>query len=364
MSHVSEPAVEQQLGVPKNAVQLAPDEIAARTQEMVGFTYTVDDYYEVGREEVRKHAFAIQSAHPIHWDEAAAQALGHSGLIAAPTYVSVLGIIAQRKLFEDIVTGYDLWQVMQTDQRLIYHQPMKVGDRLICDVSLESFRHVTSPEVIDLMVTKNVIYNQHDEPVMTTFTSLAARPGLEVDPKVAESLDHVMMKVADAGRPGKTIEPHPRRHNLADPVQTPGAFGAADFDSFVVGQELPAKRYLLTRGNLANYAGVAGDPNPIHYSDHVVKAAGMDDVVAHGMQTMGLGASYLSAFVGDPAAFCEYNVRFTSPVYVPADDSAAVDFTGKIKSLDPQTRQGVIALVAKQGDRKIFGRAQARIQFN
>ena len=90
----------------------------------------------------------------------------------------------------------------------------------------------------------------------------------------------------------------------------------------------------------------------------------MEDVVAHGMQTMGLGATFISEFIGDPAAFCEYNVRFTSPVYVPADDSAAVDFTGKVKSLDPETRQGVIAIVAKQGDRKIFGRAQAKIQFN
>ncbi|MGW5522373.1 fused (3R)-hydroxyacyl-ACP dehydratase subunits HadA/HadB [Gordonia sp. NPDC003950] len=361
---MSQSTEERTTALPTDGGKLSPEEIAEHTKSLVGFNYTVDDYYEIGREEVRKHAFAVQDTHPVHWDEAEAKQMGHDTLVAAPTYVSVLGIIAQRKLFEDVITGYDLWQIMQTDQRLIYHRPMKVGDRLICDVSLDSFRHVTSPEMIDLMVTKNVIWNQHDEPVMTTYTSLAARPGMEIDPQLTESLNHVMMKVPPPAQVARTVEPEPGRYELPDPTERPGAYAAVDFDTLTVGQELPARRFLLTRGNLTNYAGVAGDPNPIHFSDHLVKASGMEDVVAHGMQTMGLGASFISEFIGDPAAFCEYNVRFTSPVYVPADDSAAVDFTGKIKSLDPDTRRGTIAIVGKQGDRKIFGRAQAVVQFN
>ncbi len=345
-------------------VKLTPEQIAAHTQSLVGYHYTVDDYYEIGREEVRKHALAVQDAHPTHWSELKARELGHETLIAAPTFVSVLGIIAQRRLFEEVVTGYDMWQIMQTDQRLMYHQPMRVGDQLVCDVSLESFRHVTSPEMVDLMVTKNVIWNQYDEPVMTTWTSLVARPGLEVDPELEESLDHVMMKVDVIGEADHTVEGNQDRYGLPDPTQTPGAYGAINFDTLSVGQELPPKTFLLTRGNLANYAGVAADPNPIHFSDDVVKAAGLDGVVAHGMQTMGLGASFVSAFIGDPAAFCEYNVRFTAPVYVPADDSAAVDFTGKVKSLDPEARRGTIAIIAKSGGKKIFGRANVVVQFN
>lgn len=356
--------LERRLAAFKSGVKLSPEEIAAQTADLVGYHYTVDDYYEVGREEVRKHALAVQDAHPTHWSEAGAREMGHDTLIAAPTFVSVLGIIAQRKLFEEVIIGYDLWQIMQTDQRLIYHQPMKVGDQLVCDVSLDSFRHVTSPEMVDLMVTKNVIWNQHNEPVMTTYTSLAARPGLEIDPKIAESLDHVMMKAAATGDPGKTVDRSDIETADGDPTQTPNAYAAIDFDTLTVGQELEPKRFELTRGNLVNYAGVASDPNPIHFSDVVVNAAGMDGVVAHGMQTMGLGASFISEFVGDPAAFCEYNVRFTSPLYVPADGSAELDFTGKVKSLDPQTRRGTITIVAKQGDRRIFGRAQAVIQFN
>ncbi len=349
----------------RDSSELTPDQIAEHTASVVGYQYTVDDYYEIGREEIRKHAQAVQDAHPTHWSEAGAQAFGHDTLIAHPTFVSVMGMIAQRRLFEDVITGYDLWQIMQTDQRLVYHQPMKQGDQLICVVSLESFRHITSPETIDMMVTKNVIWNQHDEPIMTTWTSIVARPGLKVPAELEDSMDHVMLKVDAVGDPGRTVLTGEELSARPDPTERPGAYGAIDFETLHVGQELPAKRFLVTRGNLTNYAGVAGDPNPIHFSDHVISAAdGLGDVVAHGMQTMGLGATYVTEFIGDPAAFCEYNVRFTSPLYVPADQSAAIDFSGKVKSLDPDTRRGTLALTAKQGDRKIFGRATAVVQFN
>jgi len=166
------------------------------------------------------------------------------------------------------------------------------------------------------------------------------------------------------GDQGKTVFGEESRGRRPDPTERPAAYGAIDFDSLTKGQELPPKTFLLTRGNLTNYAGVAGDPNPIHFSDHVVRASGgMDDVVAHGMQTMGLGATYVSEFIGDPAAFCEYNVRFTSPVYVPVDDSAAVDFTGKVKSLDPETKTGLIVFGASLNGKRVFGRCTATVQF-
>ncbi|MFT3661196.1 MAG: fused (3R)-hydroxyacyl-ACP dehydratase subunits HadA/HadB [Gordonia sp. (in: high G+C Gram-positive bacteria)] len=373
MTELNDDVRQEPLEVPAEPAPTG-DELLEHTRSMVGYHYTVDDYYEVGREEVRKHATAVQAAHPVHWSEAAAAEMGHDTLVAHPTYVSVLGIIAQRKLFEEVVTGYDLWQIMQSDQRLVYHRPMKVGDQLICDVSLDAFRRITKPadaeagtgpEVIDLMVTKNVIWNQHDEPVMTTWTSLAARPGLQVPPELEASLDHVMMKIDKTGVPGKTVFREGGRYELPDPTERPAAYAAVSFDTLEKGQELPPKTFRISRGNLANYAGVAADPNPIHFSDHVIEASGgMDDVVAHGMQTMGLGATYVSEFIGDPSAFCEYNVRFTSPVYVPADTCAELEFTGKIKSLDPETRRGTIALVAKQDGRKIFGRANVVVQFN
>jgi acyl dehydratase len=134
------------------------------------------------------------------------------------------------------------------------------------------------------------------------------------------------------------------------------------FDDVSVGYELPERIVMLTRGDLVNYAGVSGDPNPIHWSDEVVRLAGLDNVIAHGMLTMGLGAGFVTSWLGDPGAVTEYNVRFTSSVYVSEDSAAAVEFSGKIKSVDADEKTAVIAIVAKFEGKKIFGRATATVR--
>ncbi len=58
----------------------------------------------------------------------------------------------------------------------------------------------------------------------------------------------------------------------------------------------------------------------------------------------------------------EYNVRFTSPVFVEADKAAEVEFTGKIRSVDETSKTAVVAIVAKSEGRKIFGRATATVR--
>ena len=134
------------------------------------------------------------------------------------------------------------------------------------------------------------------------------------------------------------------------------------FSDVSVGELLPEKSVTLTRGNLANYAGVSGDPNPIHFSDEVARLAGLPDVVAHGMLSMGIGAGYVTEWLGDPGAVTEYNVRFTSPVIVAADKAAEIEFTAKVKSVDEESKTAVLAIVAKSEGQKIFGRATATVR--
>ncbi|MBT2265091.1 MULTISPECIES: (3R)-hydroxyacyl-ACP dehydratase subunit HadA [Rhodococcus] len=170
-----------------------PTDPAAHAVQMVGHHYRVEDFYEVGREKVREFARAVQDAHPAHYDESAAKGLGYDGLVAPITFVAIVGAIAQRRLFEEIVTGYDLSQILQTDQRLVLHKPMQVGDRLFCDVFLDSFRQAAGSDII---VTKNIITDQNDEAVVTTWTTLVARTGGEVDENIAHAVKDVMMHVA------------------------------------------------------------------------------------------------------------------------------------------------------------------------
>lgn len=334
---------------------------AAHAAAMVGHHYRVDDYYEVGREKVREYARAVQDYHPVHWDEDVAQSYGHDSLVAPLTFISLVGILAQRKLFEQIVTGYDLSQIMQTDQILEFHRPIRVGDQLTCDVYLHSFRQAFGGDII---VTKNIVTDQNDDLVLTTYTTLIGRSGGDIDPNLTDAVRNVLMHGIGEDAP----EHRPRTQSAAD--ETPAAAAPAiapsraarAFDTVTVGEELPARVVRLTRGDLVNYAGVSGDANPIHWSDDVVKLVGLDDVVAHGMLTMGLGGGFVSSWLGDPGAVTEYNVRFTSPVYVGADQAAEVEFTGKVKSLDPETRTAVIAIVAKSAGKKIFGRATATVR--
>ena len=134
------------------------------------------------------------------------------------------------------------------------------------------------------------------------------------------------------------------------------------FEDVSVGEELPERIVKLTRGDLVNYAGVSGDPNPIHWSDEVVKLAGLDNVIAHGMLTMGLGGGFVTSWLGDPGAVTEYNVRFTSSVYVREDEAAEVEYTGKVKSVDEESKTAVVAIVARSEGKKIFGRATATVR--
>nr|WP_067700157.1 fused (3R)-hydroxyacyl-ACP dehydratase subunits HadA/HadB [Nocardia jejuensis] len=342
---------------------------AAHAAAMVGHHYRVEDYYEVGREKVREYARAVQDYHPVHWDEDVAQEYGYDGLLAPLSFISLVGILAQRKLFEQIVTGYDLSQIMQTDQILEFHRPIKAGDQLTCIVYLHSFRQAFGGDII---VTRNDVVAQNDELVLTTYTTLIGRSGGDIDPNIGDAVRNVLMHGVG---PEETPDHRPRTVQEAQAVLTPQPVAVAatngairpskhaiGFEDVTVGDVLPTRVVRLTRGDLVNYAGVSGDANPIHWSDDVVKMVGLENVVAHGMLTMGLGGGFVTSWLGDPGAVKEYNVRFTSPVYVPVDKPAEIEYTGKVKSVDPDTRTAVVAIVAKSEGRKIFGRATATVQ--
>jgi MaoC like domain len=139
--------------------------------------------------------------------------------------------------------------------------------------------------------------------------------------------------------------------------------GTPSFDDVKVGDELPVHHARLSRGDLVNYAGVAGDANPIHWDEEIAKLASLPDVIAHGMLTMGLGAGFASTWTSDPGAVTRYAVRLSAPAIVSAKEGCDIEFSGKIKSLDPATRTGVILVGAKSGGRKIFGLATLNVRF-
>ncbi|HEU0213895.1 MAG TPA: MaoC/PaaZ C-terminal domain-containing protein [Jiangellaceae bacterium] len=129
-----------------------------------------------------------------------------------------------------------------------------------------------------------------------------------------------------------------------------------------VGAILPEREFRVTRQDLVRYAGVAGDFNPIHWSDRVATTVGLPGVIAHGMLTMALAARLLTDWAGDPAAVVEYGVRFARPVVVPDDDrGVAVGVGGVVKEIRDDGLVGIEVSV-RVGDEKVLTQARAVVR--
>jgi acyl dehydratase len=336
---------------------------ASAIESRVGHYYQVDDTYRVGREKVREFARAVQDYHPAHWNIAAAAELGYSGLVAPLTFTSLPAMAANRHLFESVVIGYDMY--LQTEEVFEQHRPIVAGDELHTDVELSSVRRIAGR---DLITVTNTFTDTAGERVHTLHTTVVGVTTEDVDPAIRPAVQNVVMHdvnmLADVGSDAayqKTVRPEGEvRIAGGGTTRTPGT---PYFDDVNVGEELPVHHARLSRGDLVNYAGVAGDANPIHWDEDIAKLAGLPDVIAHGMLTMGVGAGFASAWSGDPGAVTRYAVRLSQPAIVSATEGADIEYSGRIKSLDPATRTGVVVVAAKSGGRKIFGLATLNIRF-
>ncbi|KIA64088.1 fused (3R)-hydroxyacyl-ACP dehydratase subunits HadA/HadB [Nocardia vulneris] len=342
-----------------------------QTATLSGQRFRVRDHYEVGREKIREFARAVQNHHGAHQQESDALRLGHENVIAPPTFASVIGSAGTRSLLESVLTEYDLSQILQTDQVFQAFRPIQAGDRLSSEILIESIRQFGDN---DFVVVRSALLNQHGELALIGSTTIVARRGVDVDPSVADVVDNIMMhgqvvEFPSAGSAsadgsaliplGEGALPGPAPDRVPAPVHT-----LPDFDRLSVGDQLAPGSFRLTRGDLANYAGVSGDANPIHFSDHAAELVGLPTVVAHGMLTMGLASGYLTAWLGDPTAIEKFSVRFAGFVPVAPNAASTVEFTGRIKALDPRTRTATIVLGGTSEERKLFGRAIAEVRFS
>jgi acyl dehydratase len=141
---------------------------------VVGMRYRYPDYYVVEREKIREYASAVKNDDPPFFEEKAAAELGYDGLPAPLTFISVFGYKAVAAFFEDAKITTQDSQIVQVDQTLKFLRPIEDGDRLYCDVSIESVRRVHGTEII---MTKQTVTNQAGDVVQETYTTLAGRAG-------------------------------------------------------------------------------------------------------------------------------------------------------------------------------------------
>jgi hypothetical protein len=141
---------------------------------IVGMHYRYPDCYEVEREKIREYAVAVHNDDESFFEDKAAAELGYTGLLAPLTFISVFGYRAQSAFFEHANIAVTDQHIVQVDQVLNFGKPIVVGDRLYCDVYVDSVREAHGTQII---VTKNIITNEDGEIVQETYTTLAGRAG-------------------------------------------------------------------------------------------------------------------------------------------------------------------------------------------
>jgi acyl dehydratase len=134
------------------------------------------------------------------------------------------------------------------------------------------------------------------------------------------------------------------------------------FADITVGDTLPALTCRVTRKQLVQYAGAAGDFNAIHWNERVAQGVGLPDVIAHGMFTMASAGRVVTNWLGDAGLVRQFEVRFTRPVVVPDDDEGAeLEMSAVVGALDADTHTARIDITAKFNGQTVLGKARVLV---
>jgi 3-hydroxybutyryl-CoA dehydratase len=117
-----------------------------------------------------------------------------------------------------------------------------------------------------------------------------------------------------------------------------------------VGQQAMFGR-TVTDADIAAFAGVSGDTNPIHLHDGFAKGTRFGQRIAHGM----LGAGYISTVIGTKlpgpgAVYVSQTLNFMAPVLV-GDTITAI---ATITAIDAQRRRVTLKTQCLNGDKVVI----------
>lgn len=134
-----------------------------------------------------------------------------------------------------------------------------------------------------------------------------------------------------------------------------------DIDTLEKGQEIGSREITFSRADLIAYAAASGDHNPIHWNERFAREVGLENVIAHGMLTMGTAITGLLEAVGDPTLVTAYSTRFTGMVPVPATGEVALEVVATVGAIDESAGTARVDLAAVVDGEKVLGRARATL---
>jgi acyl dehydratase len=132
---------------------------------------------------------------------------------------------------------------------------------------------------------------------------------------------------------------------------------ALTFERVQVGDALPPfETPPISRLNLALYCGASGDHNPIHVDTDFAHAAGMPDVIAHGMLSMAWLAHVLTQWVPQ-TALRQYSVRFAAMTQVGERITCTGEVVEKLHIDGEPCARVTLSTVNQDGQVKLTGEA-------
>jgi acyl dehydratase len=146
----------------------------AINRDHVGRAYPATDPYEVSRVKIAEFADAIGDANPVYRDAAAAQAAGHSDVIAPPTFAIVISMASSGAAITDPDLGLNYAMVVHGEQRFEYSRPITAGDVVTAQATISDIRGVGS---LTMMTTRTEIRTVAGEHVCTALSTLVERGG-------------------------------------------------------------------------------------------------------------------------------------------------------------------------------------------
>ncbi|MCB0930302.1 MAG: (3R)-hydroxyacyl-ACP dehydratase subunit HadC [Mycobacterium sp.] len=140
-----------------------------------GMVWAYPEPFVVGREQIRQYANSVQCCDPASVDTDAARELGHDGLVAPLTFLSILAVMIQRHFFQHVDVGFETMQIVQVDQKFKFYRPIVEGDVVRGTMHIES---VDERFGADIVTSRNVLTDDRTgEVVMESFTTLMGHEG-------------------------------------------------------------------------------------------------------------------------------------------------------------------------------------------
>lgn len=139
-----------------------------------GMVWKYPEPFVVGREQIRQFAKSVKATDPASFDVSAAAELGHGSLVAPPTFMSIFAVMIQNHFFQHVDVGLETMQIVQVDQKFLFHRPIQEGDSL---TGVMEILTVDERFGADIVTTRNVLTDDSGEVVMESFTTLMGHEG-------------------------------------------------------------------------------------------------------------------------------------------------------------------------------------------